>query len=57
MFSEELHIETWNRVVICGHGLDDTESAIPLGYSMKQMQDEEIMQKDYTLFIFRFSSW
>ena len=43
--------ETRNRVIICEHGLDDIESTIPLGFSMKPMQDEEILLKDYTLFI------
>ena len=45
--------ETRNRVIICEHRLDDIELAIPLGYSMKSI----ILLKDYTLFIFRFSSW
>ena len=56
MFSEELHIETWNRVVIREHGLDDTELAIPLGYSIKPMQDEETLLKDYSILSRSFSA-
>lgn len=33
--------ETLNRVIICEHEMDDIESATPLGYSMKSMQDEK----------------